>query len=66
MRKTSDTKSFHVKVLENDRMFETIPEADIGLDEYLEDYVSETDLPDSDLIMICQRKGMNMKKCLNR
>ncbi|MBO6281359.1 MAG: hypothetical protein J6N49_02375 [Alphaproteobacteria bacterium] len=66
MRKISDTKSFHVKVLENDRMFETIPEADIGLDEYLEDYASETDLPDSDRIMICQRKGMNMKKCLNR
>jgi hypothetical protein len=35
-------------------------------DEDLEDYASETDLPDSDRIMICQRKGMIMKKCLNR
>lgn len=66
MKKKSDTQSFHVRVLEDNRMFETIPEADIGLDEYLEDYDSETDLPDSDRIMICQRKGLDTKKCLNR
>ena len=66
MKKKSDTQSFHVRVLENNRMFETIPEADIGLDEYLEDYDGETDLPDSDWIMICQRKGIDTKKCLDR
>ncbi|MBR1841577.1 MAG: hypothetical protein IJ778_05560 [Alphaproteobacteria bacterium] len=60
------TKDFHVRVLEDDRMFPTIPEADIGLDVYLEDFEAETDLPDSDRIMICQRKGINEDNCLRR
>lgn len=58
------TKDFHVRVLEDDRMFQTIPEADIGLDVYLEDFEGETDLPDSDRIMICQRKGISEENCL--
>lgn len=58
------TKDFHVRVLEDDRMFQTIPEADIGLDVYLEDFEGETDLPDSDRIMICQRKGLSEENCL--
>lgn len=68
MRKTRQTniKDFHIKVLEDDRMLETIPAVDVGLDEYLEDYVSETDLPDSDRVMICQRKGLNIQRCLHR
>jgi len=65
-KKQSNTKSFHIRVLEDDRMFATISEADIGLDEYLENYTSDTDLPDSDRIMICQRKGIGEDKCLRR
>lgn len=67
MKKPKKTaKDFHVRVLEDDRMFPTIPEADIGLDVYLEDFEAETDLPDSDRIMICQRKGINEDNCLRR
>ena len=65
-KRQTNTKDFHVTVLEEDRMFETIPVVDAGLDEYLEDYVSETDLPDSDRAMICQRKGLDVKRCLHR
>ena len=55
---------FHIRVLENERLLTTIPEADIGLDEYLENDGNKNDLPDSDRIMICQRKGLNIKRCL--
>ena len=65
MRKQRRTaKDFHVRVLEDDRMFPTIQTADIGLDMYLEDFDGETDLPDSDRIMICQRKGISEENCL--
>lgn len=63
-KRKKTTKDFHVRVLEDDRMFQTIPEADIGLDVYLEDFEGETDLPDSDRIMICQRKGLSEENCL--
>ena len=64
MRKKQQRKQdFHVRVLEDERLFPTIPEADIGLDEYLIDY-DNTDLPDSDRIMICQRKGFDTDECL--
>ena len=46
------------------QIFAVKPEADIGLDVYLEDFEGETDLPDSDRIMICQRKGISEENCL--
>lgn len=63
-RLKNPTKDFHVRVLEDDRLFPTIQTADIGLDMYLEDFDGETDLPDSDRIMICQRKGISEENCL--
>lgn len=59
------TKDFHVRVIENERLLPTIQTVDIGFDEYLNDYIHNSDLPDSDRIMICQRKGIKPEQCLN-
>ncbi|MBE6458687.1 MAG: hypothetical protein E7010_02615 [Alphaproteobacteria bacterium] len=62
-----DTKNFHIGNVEKNVLTDHLPERDNpqSFNDDMYNFGENDDLPDSDRIMQCQRKGISQKKCLD-
>ena len=59
----NSNKDFHIRVLKNERLIDTIQGLDADFETDMLDVGNLDNLPNSDKIMICQQKGIKEKKC---
>ncbi len=62
-----DNKDFHISSVSANILTDPLPERDdeLSFEADMYNYGDEDNLPDSDRIMQCQRKGIGQKKCLD-
>lgn len=62
-----DEQDFHIKTAADERLLDHLPERDDeeAFDADMYNFGDNDDMPDSDRLMNCQRKGISQKKCLD-
>ncbi|MDO4161445.1 MAG: hypothetical protein Q4D80_00355 [Pseudomonadota bacterium] len=56
-------KDFHVRVIENERLIPSVQLRDADFEEDMYNFGEADDLPESDRLMVCQRKGVKQTRC---
>ena len=56
-------KDFHVRVLKDERLIDSLEKRDAMFDEDMYNYGDMDNLPNSDKIIICQNKGIKQENC---